>query len=137
MSELIGQAVDRFLRWKLPEDFAPDGGISFDPHRLGSPRLSPTGTNLLNAIQAEAMLEHVAAPLLARIAELEDLLTSVTPQKDAEGIILKAKQTLGGKPGDSLIQLCLEAVNEINHLKGGVALLKQEVRDLRHLDPEC
>ena len=71
MSELIGQAVDRFLRWKLPEDFAPDGGISFDPHRLGSPRLSPAGTNLLNAIQVEAMLEHVAAPILARVAELE------------------------------------------------------------------
>ena len=84
MSELIGQAVDRFLRWKLPEDFAPDGGISFDPHRLGSPRLSPTGTNLLNAIQAEAMLEHVAAPLLARIAELEEILLHAVIVDEAE-----------------------------------------------------
>ena len=96
------------------------------------PILNPTGRFVIYGDHLNAIEK-----LEARIAELEDLLTSVTPQKDAEGIILKAKQTLGGKPGDSLIQLCLEAVNEINHLKGGVALLKQEVRDLRHLDPEC
>lgn len=64
---LIDQMVDRFLAWELPQDFRPDGGISFDPHRLGSPRLTPIGTNLLHAGQAKAMLEHVAAPLLARL----------------------------------------------------------------------
>lgn len=66
---LIDQAVDRFLCWKLPEDFRPDAGISFTPHPL--PHAFPIGTNLFTAIQAKAMLEHVAAPLLERIAELE------------------------------------------------------------------
>lgn len=56
--------VDRFLAWRFPEDFAPDGGISYTP----LPRLPewthdtrPTGTNLLTAIQARAMLEYVLA----------------------------------------------------------------------------
>lgn len=48
----------------------------------------------------------------ARISELENLLVSAMPEKDAEGIILKAKQTLGGEPGDSLIQLCIQTEYE-------------------------
>jgi len=75
---LIDQAVDRFLGWKLPEDFAPDGGVTFKPiFNEGTPhqfRSAPTGTNLLHAGQAKAMLEYVAEPLLARVAELEGLL---------------------------------------------------------------
>lgn len=67
---LIDQAVDRFLGWKLPQDFNPDGRISF---------MIPinatwfhTGTNLLHAGQAKEMLEHVAAPLFAQVARLEN-----------------------------------------------------------------
>ena len=48
--------VSRFLSWQLPQDFAPDAGVSFNP-RNG--QLMPTGTNLLHAGQARAMLEHV------------------------------------------------------------------------------
>lgn len=60
--------VDRFLSWKLPEDFHPDAGISFSPYfnveynaKHGKPpqRHEPIGTNLLTATQARAMLEHV------------------------------------------------------------------------------
>lgn len=47
------EIVERFLSWVLPEDFEPDGGISFD----GSMR--PSGTNLFTYEQAEAMLDHV------------------------------------------------------------------------------
>jgi|SRR3982750_46577 len=61
--------VSRFLGWKLPQDFAPDAGISFTPpdSRMDPPMQQscwPIGTNLLTAIQARAMLEHVvcAAP---------------------------------------------------------------------------
>lgn len=62
--------VNRFLSWKLPEDFHPDAGISFSPHfnveynaKQGRPpqRHEPIGTNLLTATQARAMLEHVLA----------------------------------------------------------------------------
>ena len=46
--------VGRFLAWKLPKDFAPDGGISFKECAWW-----PMGTNLLHADQAREMLEHV------------------------------------------------------------------------------
>lgn len=52
----IKTMVDRFLGWRLPDDFAPDCGISFTP--LGHPNGWPVGTNLLTAAQAEAMFRH-------------------------------------------------------------------------------
>lgn len=58
--EQIDQMANRFLCWKLPSDFSPDGGVMFVPsHTTPSSPLWPTGTNLLTATQAKAMLEHV------------------------------------------------------------------------------
>ena len=55
--------VRRFLAWPLPDDFRPDGGISFAPvGNAGTPheyRNRPSGTNLLHFAQAKAMLEYV------------------------------------------------------------------------------
>lgn len=53
----IQEMVDRFLSWKLPEDFAPDGGIWFD--KPDNEALWPTGTNLLTATQAMEMVKHI------------------------------------------------------------------------------
>ena len=59
----IKEAVSRFLRWRLPRNFAPDGGISFkaafNENTPWPMRHEPTGTNLLNATQAEAMIRHI------------------------------------------------------------------------------
>lgn len=52
--EQIKQMVERFLAWKLPSDFSPDGGITFAPTSQ-----APTGTNLLNFTQATAMVRHM------------------------------------------------------------------------------
>jgi hypothetical protein len=49
----VKHMVDRFLGWRLPENFQPDAGISFKPG------YSPTGTNLLNSLQAEEMVRHM------------------------------------------------------------------------------
>jgi len=53
--------VDKFLGWKLPQDFRPDAGISFTPrYNVGTPYErdhEPTGTNLFTADQAEAMFD--------------------------------------------------------------------------------
>jgi hypothetical protein len=50
--------VDRFLGWHLPNDFSPDAGIKFKRvERAGLPM--PTGTNLLTATQAEAMIRYL------------------------------------------------------------------------------
>ncbi|MGL4638863.1 MAG: hypothetical protein ACRCVX_03895 [Shewanella sp.] len=70
MTQVTDVMVSRFLSWNLPEDFAPDGGVSFkresdfDHPELGRHVFKPTGTNLLNAPQARAMLEHVLDPLV-------------------------------------------------------------------------
>jgi hypothetical protein len=66
--EQIKHMVNRFLSWRLPEDFSPDAGISFKPEynvefnaRNGLPpqRHEPVGTNLFSDDQAEAMVRHM------------------------------------------------------------------------------
>lgn len=53
--EQIKYMVDRFLSWKLPETFNPDGGISYC---APFPEM-PMGTNLFDATQAEEMVRHM------------------------------------------------------------------------------
>lgn len=55
------EMVNRFLSWALPGDFYPDGGIHFTAPNSGA---MPTGTNLLHAGQARAMLEHILQPTI-------------------------------------------------------------------------
>lgn len=67
--EQIKYMANRFLGWKLPHDFDPDCGISFDPiankgHEFER-RREPIGTNLFTAIQAEAMVRFMAEGLPA------------------------------------------------------------------------
>lgn len=65
----IDDLVNRFLTWRLPDDFAPDGGVSFAP--VSHPTAWPVGTNLLTATQARAMLDHVLGDVLADAAKSE------------------------------------------------------------------
>ena len=63
-STVTDDMVTRFLGWKLPDNFAPDCGITFTPVRnehmpWGGNKNEPTGTNLLTAEQARDMLEQV------------------------------------------------------------------------------
>ena len=59
----IKHMVNRFLAWKLPADFCPDSGISFKPEfneNTARPmKHEPSGTNLLDYTQAEAMVRHM------------------------------------------------------------------------------
>ena len=61
--EQIKHMTNRFLQWKLPDNFNPDAGISFTPDfNVGTPypmKHEPSGTNLLNYTQAEAMVRHM------------------------------------------------------------------------------
>lgn len=61
--EQIKYMVDRFLMWKLPETFNPDGGISFkktfNDHMPQPMKNEPSGTNLLDAQQATVMVRHM------------------------------------------------------------------------------
>lgn len=61
----IKHMVNRFLSWKLPRDtFSPDCGISFDKgvvnaHTQWPSQHEPSGTNLFDFTQAEAMVRHM------------------------------------------------------------------------------
>ena len=59
----IKHMTDRFLAWKLPDNFSPDAGITFKPEfnedTAHPMRHEPSGTNLFDARQAEAMVRHM------------------------------------------------------------------------------
>ena len=59
----IKYMVERFLQWRLPEDFNPDGGISFKPmfneHTAHPRKAEPVGTNLFDYTQTEAMVRYI------------------------------------------------------------------------------
>lgn len=62
--EQIRRMVERFLTWRLPEDFNPDCGISYikpnhPAYQDGT--MGPVGTNLFNYTQADAMVRHMIA----------------------------------------------------------------------------
>ncbi|MER9176195.1 hypothetical protein NKH72_21700 [Mesorhizobium sp. M0955] len=59
----IKHMVNRFLNWKLPENFNPDAGISFkatfNENTAYPMKHEPSGTNLFDAVQAEAMIRYM------------------------------------------------------------------------------
>lgn len=59
----IEHMVNRFLCWKLPENFNPDAGISFkatfNEHTAHPMKHNPSGTNLFDAAQADAMIRYM------------------------------------------------------------------------------
>ena len=59
----IKHMVDRFLSWKLPNNFNPDAGISFkasfNEHTAHPSKREPSGTNLFDATQADAMVRYM------------------------------------------------------------------------------
>lgn len=61
--EQIKHMVNRFLSWKLPENFSPDAGISFkaafNEHTAHPSKHQPSGTNLFDATQADAMVRYM------------------------------------------------------------------------------
>lgn len=70
--EQIKHMAERFLAWRLPDDFNPDGGINFQPeynvhtNRTSPPltmRHEPTGTCLFTYTQAVEMVRHMAEGL--------------------------------------------------------------------------
>jgi hypothetical protein len=65
----VRHMVDRFLSWRLPQNFAPDNGISFEQVIYGGMSAEnqaahwPVGTNLLDATQTEAMIRYMIEAL--------------------------------------------------------------------------
>lgn len=63
----IKKMTERFLSWKLPEDFSPDAGISFkaafNENTAHPMKHEPVGTNLFSFTQAYAMVQHLVEAL--------------------------------------------------------------------------
>lgn len=59
----IKHMVDRFLGWRLPENFNPDGGVSFEQFSnkgtVYEYKFEPIGTNLFGATQATEMVRYM------------------------------------------------------------------------------
>jgi hypothetical protein len=104
----IKRMVDRFLGWKLPENFSPDGGISFE--KIGNAGTTyeytrePIGTNLLDAVQATAMVRYMVngvdgdplQPVIDRLIEIEKTTGAVpmaaSPSSPASGVRVSEEQ---------------------------------------------
>ncbi len=74
--EQIRHMVDRFLGYKLPIDFRPDGGVEFTSTKTFATREEayeknwwPIGTNLLTAQQAEEMIRFMIIDLPSTSSE--------------------------------------------------------------------
>lgn len=68
LDQQVKHMVERFLRWRLPENFNPDCGITFkaiynEHSPFGPSKAEPVGTNLFDYTQAEAMVRHMLAGL--------------------------------------------------------------------------
>jgi hypothetical protein len=66
---LAEKMAERFCGWKLPDDFAPDCGISFDGRKddeWNKNKTWPSGTNLLTHEQAKAMFLYCLASVDAQ-----------------------------------------------------------------------
>ena len=87
---LIDQMVDRFLGWKIPADFSPDCGIAFTP----IPNASPVGTNLLTAVQAKAMLEHVLGDTLCRFYRADGTFEVLASPEDVTKRRIECAKTI-------------------------------------------
>ena len=112
----IKHMVDRFLGWKLPENFNPDGGISFkatfNEHTAHPMKHQPSGTNLFDATQADAMVRYMVEGMPADTADLEaqclrSLLASTLPALERDHAMSR------GGPTKSKRLALLKAVREM------------------------
>lgn len=94
--EQIKHMVNRFLQWKLPENFNPDGGISFkktfnENAPWGPMKNEPVGTNLFDAVQTEAMVRYMVDGLPAGGTFMKEVIEVL--QMSATKLLVVAGET--------------------------------------------
>lgn len=135
----VKHMVNRFLGWKLPKDFAPDAGISFDPTYNkwmdNPPRWEPVGTNLFTATQAEAMVRY----MLEGLPDLEQRVAAdmASLAKDAEIERLKKDVGTYGRHYDRVEEELSEARAEITALKEKVKRQAEALKPWANLAEQC
>lgn len=84
IDELVKHMVNRFLGWRLPKPWHPDNGISYTrPNyaHFDAGHDWPTGTNLFDATQTEAMVRYMlegASPTRAQAASAGSLWRDIS-----------------------------------------------------------
>ena len=85
----IEHMVQRFLGWKLPEHFRPDGGISYEPIANKGTKFeferTPYGTNLFDHTQATAMVRYMFDGMPAALASLAPRAAQGSPADEQSG----------------------------------------------------
>ena len=83
----IKHMVNRFLGWKLPDNFNPDGGIgfkrTFNDHLPTPSKNEPSGTNLFDAAQAEAMVRYMVEGLPSQLTQ-DNIIQLIRTKYDPE-----------------------------------------------------
>jgi hypothetical protein len=73
--EQVKYMVERFLRWRLPDDFCPDAGISFkrefNENTPWPGKHEPSGTNLFDYTQATGMVRHMVEGMPVPSTQIE------------------------------------------------------------------
>lgn len=92
-NEQIHHMVNRFLSWKLPDDFHPDGGVTFTPSYTEEPmrlRHWPIGTNIFSALQASLMVRHMLEDLPN--AEEAQALAETAADEHVRQLVIAARE---------------------------------------------
>lgn len=92
----IKECVNRFLGWKLPDDFNPDCGIKFEKPYSDNQIYKPTGTNLFNAEQAKSMFEYVLAGATSELFQNPAPVTSMQGDSEPKTMFDKLNKILSG-----------------------------------------
>lgn len=131
----IAHMRDRFLSWKFPKNFRPDGGIIYRrPNCDPSIDATPAGSNLLGVTQAERMIRHLVEGLPAA-EKMEP-----NPEWEARANALHAEATVerGIEPEATLGMLeawksVVEPANELGQSSFTRAMLDSAVDSIRKL----
>ena len=125
----IKHMANRFLQWKLPKGFSPDAGITFSPvYNEGTAyegRHEPTGTNLLDAMQAEEMVRFIA----------EGVTKPASPRRASEQEAEKAIRQL--KMAINAAENANQAGEDIVVLMVSAPELNQRIAELEDLLDRC
>jgi hypothetical protein len=118
-ADQIKHMVDRFLMWPLPRNFTPDNGISYKRPNYAPNVPGPSGTNLLDATQADAMVRHMVdgLPAVNSHATLTAALEEV--RGALEVFAAKAKSDIGVDESDRDMFRPMMQHNEAPHIRVG------------------
>lgn len=104
----IEHLVNRFLGWRLPENFNPDDGISFkrmfNEHTAHPMKHEPTGTNLFDATQATEMVRHILNGMPDHAPSIPRRIVQISTSYDQGGGELHGSTRW--EPGTIITALC-------------------------------